>query len=642
MRLKISSWPRQSKSLIILGADIFLLPMALWTSIALRLDDWHFQSSHPWWVYFLPSLIAAPIFIRMGLYRAVIRYLDDQAILTITVAVTIAVGLFAGLIAFLNLPIVPRGALLIFWVLAIAYICISRFTARAFLRRIVLPQSEKNSVLIYGAGSAGRQLLMALQAGEEYQPVAFVDDDLRQQGLTIAGVRVFPPDYLAKLVRDLEVKQVLLAIPSASRNRRIEIVNQLEQLHVDVRAVPGMADLVTGEVRLTDVREVDIAELLGREQVPPNDTLLSTNIIDKVVMVTGAGGSIGSELCRQIVWQRPHRLVLFEQSEFALYSIERELSQLVAVKQLDIEIVPVLGSVQNGLRVYGIMSRYSVQTVYHAAAYKHVPIVEFNMTEGLVNNVFGTRATAEAAISAGVETFVLISTDKAVRPTNVMGASKRMAELVLQAYANQAAMRTRFCMVRFGNVLGSSGSVVPLFRQQIAAGGPVTVTHPDINRYFMSIPEAAQLVIQAGAMGTGGEVFVLDMGRPVKIVDLARRMIHLSGFTVRDETQPEGDIAIEFTGLRPGEKLYEELLIGDDVSGTDHPRIMKADENCISKDELDAELAKIAEATTFNDCDTLREILLRCVSGFKPDTDIRDHLHRTSVGLAPVRTLPLH
>ncbi|WP_051711256.1 polysaccharide biosynthesis protein [Andreprevotia chitinilytica] len=625
---QLANLPRRTKSLLILTVDFFLLPLALWISIALRLDNWRFQSVHAWWVYFLPSLIAIPIFVRMGLYRSVIRCLEDRGLATIVIAVTIAVGLFAGLVSLLSLPVVPRGALLIFWILAIVCISASRFVVRAVLRGLLQPGGRARcKVLIYGAGSAGRQLVVALRTGQEYVPVAFVDDDPRQQGLLVAGVKVFAPMELSSLVRALNVRQVLLAIPSASRNRRVEIINQLEPLHVEVREVPGITDLVEGEVRLADVREVGVDELLGREIVPPNIRLLSANIIGKCVMVTGAGGSIGSELCRQIFRNQPVRLVLYEHSEFALYSIEHELRQFASAKRLSIDIIPVLGSVQNGARLFGIMVRYGVQTVYHAAAYKHVPIVEFNMTEGLLNNVFGTRATADAAIRAKVDTFVLISTDKAVRPTNVMGASKRMAELVLQAYAQDPAVKTVFSMVRFGNVLGSSGSVVPLFRKQISAGGPVTVTHPDIIRYFMTIPEAAQLVIQAGAMGNKGEVFVLDMGQPVKIVDLARRMIHLSGFSVKDEINPDGDIAIQFSGLRPGEKLYEELLIGDDVSGTDHPRIMKANERCISKEELDIEVVRLAQACALNEFGEIHEILSKCVAGFCPDENIRDHLH---------------
>lgn len=574
----------------------------------------------------LPSVIATPIFIRLGLYRAVIRYIEDKAVVTIASAVSLATLIFITALQLFQVTGVPRGSLLIFWLLAMAIIISSRFVARAILRRLAPLSTDRKSVLIYGAGSAGRQLAVALRTGQEFEPVGFVDDSRDQQGLQIGGLRVFSNSEMIDLIAAGNIQQILLAIPSAPRARQIELVNQLEPLAVEVRILPGMADLVSGEVRLADAREVGVDELLGREPVPPNKALLARNIFGKVVMVTGAGGSIGSELCRQIIRNQPIALVLYELSEFALYSIEQELNLVIRDQKLPIAIHPVLGSVQNGMRLAAIMARYEVQTVYHAAAYKHVPLVEFNITEGILNNAFGTRSSAAAAIEAGVESFVLISTDKAVRPTNVMGASKRMAELALQAYAQDPTVKTRFSMVRFGNVLGSSGSVVPLFRKQIAAGGPVKVTHPEINRFFMTIPEASQLVIQAGAMGGNGEVFVLDMGQPVKIVDLARRMIHLSGYRVKDESNPNGDIAIEFSGLRPGEKLYEELLIGDNVSGTEHPRIMKANEGCLTMDELEQVTAELAIACTNNDSRKIIEILQQCVSGFKPDQAVRDHL----------------
>ena len=618
--------PRTAKSLIILCADCVLLPIALWAAIALRVDDWTYPEHFPWWMFMLPSLIATPIFIRLGLYRAVIRYIEDRAVITIASAVSLATLIFITALQLFQVTGVPRGSLLIFWLLAMAIIISSRFVARAVLRRLAPLSMDRKPVLIYGAGSAGRQLAVALRTGQEFEPVGFVDDALEQQGLQISGLRVFSNSEMIDLIATGNIQQILLAIPSAPRARQIELVNQLEPLAVEVRILPGMADLVSGEVRLADAREVGVDELLGREPVPPNKALLARNISGKVVMVTGAGGSIGSELCRQIIRNKPIALVLYELSEFALYSIEQELSLVIREQNLPIAIHPVLGSVQNGMRLAAIMARYEVQTVYHAAAYKHVPLVEFNITEGILNNAFGTRSAAAAAIEAGVESFVLISTDKAVRPTNVMGASKRMAELALQAYAQDPTVKTRFSMVRFGNVLGSSGSVVPLFRKQIAAGGPVKVTHPEINRFFMTIPEASQLVIQAGAMGGNGEVFVLDMGQPVKIVDLARRMIHLSGYRVKDESNPNGDIAIEFTGLRPGEKLYEELLIGDNVSGTEHPRIMKAHEGCLTLDELEQVTAELAIASSNNDSHKIIEILQQCVSGFKPDQAVRDHL----------------
>ncbi|WP_047395526.1 nucleoside-diphosphate sugar epimerase/dehydratase [Chitinibacter sp. ZOR0017] len=623
---RLSLLPRTAKSLIILAVDFSLLPVALWAAIALRLDDWGYPRQFDWWIFILPSIIAAPIFIRFGLYRAVIRYIEDRAVITIASAVSLAVFGFITTLHLLQVSGVPRGSLVIFWFLSLAIIITSRFVARAFLRHMAPLATQCKSVLIYGAGSAGRQLATALKTGQEYVPVGFVDDSLELHGLLISGLRVITNRQMVEKIDAGLVDQVLLAIPSAPRSRQIQLVNQLEPLAVEVRILPGMADLISGEVRLTDAREVGVDELLGREPVPPNQELLARNITSKTVMVTGAGGSIGSELCRQIIRNQPTALILYELSEFALYSIEQELSQIVRELGLNVAIHPVLGSVQNGMRLAAIMARYEVQTVYHAAAYKHVPLVEFNITEGILNNAFGTRSAAAAAIEAGVESFVLISTDKAVRPTNVMGASKRMAELALQAYAQDPTVKTRFSMVRFGNVLGSSGSVVPLFRKQIAAGGPVKVTHPEINRFFMTIPEASQLVIQAGAMGGNGEVFVLDMGQPVKIVDLARRMIHLSGYRVKDESNPNGDIAIEFTGLRPGEKLYEELLIGDNVSGTEHPRIMKANEGSLTMDALEQVTAELAIACSNNDSRKIIEILQQCVSGFKPDQAVRDHL----------------
>jgi FlaA1/EpsC-like NDP-sugar epimerase len=444
---------------------------------------------------------------------------------------------------------------------------------------------HKTRVLIYGAGSSGRQLAQALLNGEQYHPVMFVDDDTTLQRSTILGIPVSSPDKIAGIVKQRNIGRILLAMPSASRSRRREVLDKLEELPIPVLSIPGMSDLVNGSMRIDELQDVKIEDLLGRDPVAPKKKLLHANIEGKVVMVTGAGGSIGAELCRQIIQCEPTTLVLFELSEYSLYAIERELQQIICNEGLDVNLVPVMGTVQRQSRLETVMRTFGVHTVYHAAAYKHVPLVEYNVVEGVRNNVFGTWYAAEAAIKAGVETFVLISTDKAVRPTNVMGASKRLAELVLQGLA-QHQSRTRFCMVRFGNVLGSSGSVVPLFREQIRKGGPITVTHKDIIRYFMTIPEASQLVIQAGAMGKGGDVFVLDMGEPVRIADLARRMVHLMGLEVRDEEHPHGDIEIKYSGLRPGEKLYEELLVGNNVRKTEHSRIMAADEVCLSWPEM--------------------------------------------------------
>ncbi|VVE15170.1 capsular biosynthesis protein [Pandoraea terrigena] len=625
----VTNLPRTAKSLVLVCMDALLLPFALWAAIGLRLDVWRFPQIYSWWVYPIVSIVAIPIFVRLGLYRAVIRYIEARAMTMVVVAVTVAVCLFAAVLVFLTLPPVPRGAMLIYWMMATLFIGGSRFLARAVLQKTASSnlKHDRQSVVIYGAGSSGRQLAVALRAGRDFQPVAFVDDSTALQGMQIVGLKTYAPDDLPRLVERFAIRQVLLAIPSAGRSRRLQIINQLEPLKVEVRVIPGMSDLVDGVVKAEDIREVEIDDLLGREIVPPQQDLLKANILGKHVMVTGAGGSIGSELCRQIVLGRPATLVLYEQSEFALYSIEQELEAIITNKRLGVRLMSVLGSVRDEARLCDVMMSCGIQTVYHAAAYKHVPIVEFNMTEGILNNVFGTLATARAAIASEVEIMVLISTDKAVRPTNIMGASKRFAELVLQAYANDPAVQTRFCMVRFGNVLGSSGSVVPLFRKQILGGGPVTVTHPDITRYFMTIPEASQLVIQAGAMSQGGEVFVLNMGEPVKISDLARRMIHLSGFSVKDDVSPDGDIEIRFSGLRPGEKLYEELLIGDDVAGTRHPKIMMATEHFFARDKLSLIITRLFEACEKNNHDEIVLILHECVSGFRMVNEIRDHLY---------------
>lgn len=624
----LANQPRIVKRLVMVVADAILLPLSLWTAIGLRLDNWSFPQMHAWWVYLLAPLVTIPIFVRLGMYRAVVRYMEDRVLLMITGAVGIAVLVQVALLNLLGQPQVPRGALLIYSMIAVIYVGASRFFARALLGRLLsLRAPLRRPVVIYGAGSAGRQLAVALRAGGEYQPVAFVDDSPGVQGLQILGLKVYSHEELPRIVVRGGIEVILLAMPSATRARRVEIIRRLEPMKVEVRVVPGISEVVGGDVQTVETREVEVDELLDRDVIPPNQALLDANIKGKCVMVTGAGGSIGSELCRQIVQQQPRILVLYEQSEFGLYSIEQELLHLIARHSLVIELVPVLGSVQNENRLRDIMCRYGVQTVYHAAAYKHVPIVEFNMTEGISNNTFGTKAMAVAAVEAKVETFVLISTDKAVRPTNLMGASKRFAELVLQSFAHDPSVSTRFCMVRFGNVLGSSGSVVPLFRKQIAAGGPVTVTHPDVTRYFMTIPEAAQLVIQAGAIGASGQVFVLDMGEPVRIVDLARRMIHLSGYSVRDESDPDGEIEIHFAGLRPGEKLYEELLIGDDVSGTSHPKILMANEHYLEREQLEQYLVKLATACEQNDHQAIIEVMRTCVSGFQPEQEIRDHLY---------------
>jgi FlaA1/EpsC-like NDP-sugar epimerase len=529
-------------------------------------------------------------------------------------------------LSLVNLALGERGiaftAIAVYWALALVYVGGSRIVVRNLLdtRRI-----GADRAIIYGAGSAGAQCVAALRLSGQFDPVAFLDDDTSLQGSIVAGVEVFPPSDLRRLIEEESAKVLMLALPSQSRRRRQEILKSLEPFAVRVMTVPDISALLSGTARVEDVRDVEAGDLLGRDPVPPNEKLFEACIRGKVVMVTGAGGSIGSELCRQIVRLRPRRLVLFEMSEVALYAIDRELRLLIERDRLDLELASILGNAHHKYRVREVIHAYGVQTVYHSAAYKHVPIVEQNVIEGIHNNVISTWYTAEAALECGVETFVLISTDKAVNPTNVMGATKRLAEMVLQGLHHRGG-RTKFCLVRFGNVLESSGSVVPLFREQIRLGGPVTVTHRDVIRYFMTIPEAAQLVLQAGAMAQGGDVFVLDMGKPIRIADLARRMISLSGLTVRDEANPDGDIEIQFTGLRPAEKLFEELLIGTNVSGTEHPMIMRAMEHSLSWEAMQALLHDLLVAMEQFDVRAARQLLLYGVQEYRPSTDLADQV----------------
>ncbi|GIU33155.1 nucleoside-diphosphate sugar epimerase [Shewanella colwelliana] len=613
---------RAHKRLVSLSVDAVFLCLAFWTALLVRIDDVVvLANAHYWLLLFIVVPLSLAAFAKLGLYRAVLRYMGLQALTAIGVGVmfsTVSLVLFAFYID----AQIPRTVPIIYAAFSLVFIGGTRAIVRSMvgsgMKRIGEP------VIIYGAGVSGRQLLSSLAQSHEYYPFAFVDDDESLHGTVIQGVHVHSPSIIRKLVKQKTATKILLAMPSAPRSRRQAILTQLEPLAVQILTLPAMADLVNGTKLYSDIKEVDIDDLLGRDSVTPRGDLLAANIRNKVVMVTGAGGSIGSELCRQILKQTPKKLVLFELSEFGLYSIERELSATAKELGLDVEIFPMMGSVQRENRVQAVMEAFEVQTVYHAAAYKHVPLVEHNVVEGVRNNIFGTLYTACAAIAAKVETFVLVSTDKAVRPTNVMGTTKRMAELILQALSAKEDHLTRFCMVRFGNVLGSSGSVVPLFRKQIANGGPVTVTHPEITRFFMTIPEASQLVIQAGAMGKGGDVFVLDMGKSVKIVDLASKMIRLSGFEVKDDTHPDGDIAIEFSGLRPGEKLYEELLIGDDVTGTEHERIMTANEVCLTWSELEAILDRLDKACHNFQHEVIRDILLTTPTGFNPTDGICD------------------
>jgi FlaA1/EpsC-like NDP-sugar epimerase len=613
--------PRSQKRIISVLTDLICIPIALWASISIRLEEFY-QVDNMLVVYCLAATTLATIFVfvRIGLYRAVIRYLSNHAMLTIVSGVTISALIFSACSFLLRAPI-PRSAPLIYLAVALIFVGGSRMLVRSYVRRIQKLHKEK--VIIFGAGSSGLQLANALFQGQDYQPVAYVDHNKAIQGSVLQGLRVYKPSKLQKLIERHGVNKLLLAMGSSSRSERAEVLEYLEPLAIQVQTIPDMADVVTGLAKIEEIQDIDIEDLLGRDPVAPDHEMLDNIIKDKVVMVTGAGGSIGSELCRQIVEHSPKVLVLFELSEYNLYAIHNELSSYVAEHRLSVELKPVVGSVQRQQRLEMIMGTFGVQTVYHAAAYKHVPLVEHNVIEGVRNNVFGTWYASEAAIKAGVDNFVLISTDKAVRPTNVMGASKRMAELVLQGLAGRQSA-TRFTMVRFGNVLGSSGSVVPLFRAQIKNNGPVTVTHPDIIRYFMTIPEAAQLVLQAGTMGRGGDVFVLDMGEPVKIADLAKKMIRLMGLEVIDDANPKGDIEITYTGLRPGEKLFEELLIGNSPQGTDHPRIMMAQELSLKWPEVKTVLDQLDNACDEFDCDTVWTLLEKTPLGFSPNHGIDD------------------
>jgi len=588
-----------------------------------RLDTSAVLFQTPSWIL-LACLIPIALItnVKLGLYRAVIRYINSKAAVSIILSVVFTTIALVFLSFFLNIGL-PRTVPIIFSAFLLVLVGGSRFIIRSLISASPIRNKYKEKVIIYGAGSAGRQLAQSLQHGDEYFPVAFIDDDVRIHKRIIQGITVFSRDELPHLIKNSSATRLLLAMPRESKKRIARVLNKIEAFPVEILSIPGSADLVSGKAKIDELRDVSIEDLLGRDSVKPNDKLLSANITDRVVMVTGAGGSIGSELCRQILKQKPSKLILFELSEFALYQINRELQKQVDALGNDCQVVPLLGSVQRKNRLMTVMRAFNVETVYHAAAYKHVPVVEHNVVEGVRNNVFGTLYAAEAAMEAHVETFVLISTDKAVRPTNVMGTTKRMAELVLQALARKEST-TRFCMVRFGNVLGSSGSVVPLFRAQIKSGGPVTVTHPDIIRYFMTIPEAAQLVIQAGAMGKGGDVFVLDMGDPVKISDLAAKMVHLSGMTVKDNLNPDGDIEISYTGLRPGEKLFEELLIGDDVTQTDHRRIMSAHETYLTWDVLERLLIQLDDACHNFSHESIRRLLLEAPTGFVPKDGICD------------------
>ncbi|WP_222912094.1 polysaccharide biosynthesis protein [Pseudomonas sp. DNDY-54] len=655
LRSRLIRVPRRYKRMIQVLTDVVLVWAALWLAFVVRVGDFSFVEplgGHAW-LFGVAPLIAVPFFIRFGMYRAVMRYFGNDALMAMVKAVTLSALLLSLAVYWrTDAPkIIPRSMVFNYWWLSLLLIGGLRLVMRQyFMGDWFSPDSVIKlkgcdtglpKVAVYGAGAAGNQLVAALRLGRAMRPVAFIDDDSNLYNRTIAGLGVYSPKHIQQMIDKTGCNEILMAIPSASRARRREVLETLEHYPLHVRSVPGFMDLASGRVKVEDIQEVDIADLLGRDAVPPQQALFEKCILGKVVMVTGAGGSIGSELCRQILSNKPRALLLFEHSEFNLYSIHIELERMIERASLPVRLVPILGSIRNPERLLDVMRTWQVETIYHAAAYKHVPMVEHNVAEGVLNNILGTMNTAQAAVQAGVANFVLISTDKAVRPTNVMGSTKRVAEMILQALSRETAPvlfnadgavhhvnKTRFTMVRFGNVLGSSGSVIPRFYQQIRGGGPVTVTHPKITRYFMTIPEAAQLVIQAGSMGQGGDVFVLDMGQPVRIAELAEKLIHLSGLSVRSEKSPHGDIAIEFTGLRPGEKLYEELLIGDNVSPTEHPMIMRADEEYFTWDVLRGVLAKLLKAVEQDDYPQVRVLLREVVSGYVPEGEIVDLIYQ--------------
>lgn len=573
---------RPVKIAVMVGTDALCLLFGLWLSLSLRYGVWWLPTTLEQLMCLAVAVVSGiAAFASLGLYRWMIRYMSIHTVSLILKALTISALLLATAIMFTRAEM-PRSTPIIYILVACTLVISTRFWAQQYLRRSA--QKGRIPIVIYGAGETGSQLALSLHQSHEFKPVAFIDDKAKLHNMMIYGLKVYAPQQLSTVIDDYEVAQVLLAIPSLSQSKRRELLLFLEPFEIKVSTVPPMGDIVAGKARVDDIKDVDVEDLLGRDVVPPRADLMQAKIADKNVLVTGAGGSIGSELCRQIIAIQPKTLVLYEQSEYALYQIEQDIQRYLQQNNLAIPVIAVLASIREQQRLVDVFKQFAIDTVFHAAAYKHVPLVEANVVEGVLNNVFGTLSAAQAAIEAQVKTFVLISTDKAVRPTNVMGASKRLAELILQAFA-QRTTSCCFCMVRFGNVLGSSGSVVPLFKRQIQQGGPITVTHPDIIRYFMTIPEAAQLVIQASAMAQGGDVFLLDMGEPVRIVDLAKRMVHLMGYHLQSADHPQG-IVIQYTGLRAGEKLFEELLVNGQSHTTEHPRIKRAQEHALTPKQL--------------------------------------------------------
>lgn len=618
------SLPRYIKRTISIILDMMLIICSLYLSLSIRYDfNVPNEIQNKWFYVPILVILTLAIFIKLGLYRSVLRFI------TLRIARVVIIGCVISSICLVVLDFglrisIPRTVPFLYCIFLSVTVLSSRIIFRSLL---TYNRQEKTRVIIYGAGESGRQLLTALNQTSSYVVMAFIDDNPKLFRSVIHGVTVYSPDKLNELIETRNISKILLAIPSASIGQRKAIIQKLSQYQCEVLSMPGMEDILSGKAKLTTLNKISITDLLGRDPVKPIEDLLNKDIRSKVVMVTGAGGSIGSELCRQIIKQKPKSLILFEMGEYALYQIHSELLS----KAEQTKIIPILGTVRDENHLYNVIRTFNIQTLYHAAAYKHVPLVEYNMIEGIQNNIFGTLNAAQAAIKANVETFVLISTDKAVRPTNLMGATKRMAELILQGLA-ATNPSTRFCMVRFGNVLGSSGSVVPLFTKQIEQGGPITLTHPEITRFFMTIPEAASLVIQAGAMGRGGDVFVLDMGEPVKIIDLAKSMIKLSGLTVRDEMNPQGDIEIKISGLRPGEKLYEELLIGNNVIGSSHPRIMTSKEKMLPWEELSKILSEIEQYCSMGELGKLRDMIISSPIDFIPSSPISDLMWKSVKG----------
>ncbi len=606
--------PLRRKQAIAVLTDAVALPLALWSAIALRLGELNPEVAQFWPAFVVSSLVCIPVFGALGLYRHVVRHMGNHALMAVIKGATITAVVVAAVAYMVPLKGFPRSVPIIFWLLTLLYVTGSRFLVQAYFQRLESKLSARERVIIYGAGSKGVELARVLQQQGYYVPVAFLDDNKRMQKRIIDGLHVYAPRHLGQLLEDTDARQVFVAVNSTEAQDRRRIIEFLEPFRIRVRLIPDLTDLISGRQSIANIRDVEIEDLLGRVEVDPLPHLLQGSVRGRCVMVTGAGGSIGSELCRQIVRQRPRLLVALDVSEFALFEIQRELKRICADDGLQAPVVAVLGSVTNKPLVAHTIETYHVETLFHAAAYKHVELVEHNVIQGIRNNTFGTLYTAQAALAAGVKNFILISTDKAVRTTSIMGASKRLSEMILQALQEEAA-ETRFSMVRFGNVLGSSGSVVPLFLEQIQHGGPVTVTHPDATRYFMTISEAAGLVLQAASLSRGGDLFLLDMGEPVKILELARRMIHLKGYTVRDDDHPDGDIAIEITGLKRGEKLHEELLVGGAVAGTEHKKILRAEESFVLWSELRGALNTLEVACDGYDYDAIKVFIEGLVEG---------------------------